>query len=215
MAGLARRLSRSLVLVGLLSGTLVWIGAALASAGKPVKGALYEGTIGGPKSPGGPGQETLTVSRDGRHVASVVVLSPACGEPGGPPATVHNVKVVHGAFKATYPRTATSPGIFNDATLTGHFLTHRRVSGHESVRSNETFTGSLCKYSLSWTATAEPAGTKKCPNHVHGTNEFFDILVTGTTCKIVDKAADKGNSPKKADPRPPLISARRDGRVAS
>lgn len=190
--GRARRVFRSVVALALLSGTLVWISVALAAAGSPVKGGIYEGMIGGPHSPGGPAQETLTVSRNGRQVASVVVLSPECGEPGGPNATVRNIKIVNGSFKATYPRTPTGPGIFNDATLTGHFLAHHRVSGREDVRSNETINGSLCKYSLSWTATAEPAGTKACRNHSRGSEEFFDILVTGTTCAVVDKAADKG-----------------------
>jgi hypothetical protein len=191
---------RLAVLAVLLIGALVWIGVALASAGSPVKGGLYEGVIGGPSSPGGPARETLTVSRDGRHVASVVVLPPECGQPGGTAATVRNVKIVNGSFKAKYPRTPTGPGIFNEATLTGHFLAHRRVSGREDVRSNETINGSLCKYSLAWTATAEPAGTKQCPNHIHGKDDFFDILVIGTTCTVVDKAADKGKFTKPGGP---------------
>jgi hypothetical protein len=199
MAGRSRRrgralslLFRPLVFSAMPVGTLVWIGVALASAGSPVKGGIYEGTIGGPNSPGGPAQETLTVSRDGRKVASVIVLPPECGQPGGSAATVRNVKIVNGSFKATYPRTATRQGVFNDATLTGHFLAHGRVSGREDVRSNETINGSLCKYSLAWSAAAQPVGTKQCPNHVHGRDEFFNILIIGTTCAVVDKAADKG-----------------------
>jgi hypothetical protein len=190
--GARRRRGLALALAALLSATTVFIGAALASTGSQVKGGLYEGMIGGSHSPGGPAQETLMVSADGRRIASVIVLAPACGEPGGSNATVRNVKITHGSFKATYPRIPTRPGIFNGATLTGHFLSHRRVSGREDVRSNETFNGSLCKYSLSLTAVAEPAGTKRCANHVHGTDEFFNILVTETTCAAVSKAADAG-----------------------
>ncbi|MDQ6775103.1 MAG: hypothetical protein M3071_02545 [Actinomycetota bacterium] len=139
---------------------------------------LYVGMIGGPTSPGGSAQETLTVSPSGREVASVVVLPAECGQPGGPLATVRNVKIVNGSFTAAYPRTPTASGVFNDATLTGHFLAHGRVTGREDVRSNETINGSLCKYSLPWTATAQPTGTKRCPNHTHGTRAFSDILVS-------------------------------------
>jgi hypothetical protein len=190
--GRARRVVRSALLMATLSGALISIGAALASGGSPVKGGLYEGTIGGPHSPGGTAQETLTVSRDGHRVASVIVLPPQCGQPGGPAATVRNVKIVNGSFTARYPRTPTRRGVFNDATLTGRFGTHGRVSGQEIVRSNETINGSLCKYSLPWKAVAQPAGTRQCPSHVHGKNQFNDILVTGTTCIVADKAADKG-----------------------
>jgi hypothetical protein len=168
-----------------LIGALVWIGVALASAAKPVKGGIYQGSFGGPR--GGNAAGSLTVSPNGRRVASVTLLPPECGTPPGPIPTIRNVPIVNGSFKAKY-HTPTRPGIFNDATLTGHFLAHGRARGQEEVRSNETIDGSLCKYSIPWTAKAQPRGTKRCPDHAQASN----IIVDGTTCAVVDKALNKG-----------------------
>jgi hypothetical protein len=118
----------------------------------------------------------------------VTALPIECGEPGGPIVTVHNVPIVNGAFKVQYPGLHFAHGFFGSATLSGRFLAHGRASGREDVRTNETFTGAVCKYSMPWTAQTQPPGTRQCPNHGRG----FRIIVDGTTCAVVDKGLDKG-----------------------
>ena len=85
--------------------------------------------------------------------------------------------------------------IFNDRPPTivnGGSVPRLFIAISYSDNLNETINGSLCKYSLSWTAAAQPAGTKQCRNHGQGKDQLSDILVTGTTCAVVNKAADKG-----------------------
>jgi hypothetical protein len=169
-------------------GALVWGGVALASGASAVRaGALYQGQYGGDSVQAG-AVETFTVAGSGRELDSVNVFPIQCGVPGGQTVTVHNVPIVNGAFKVKYPGLHFAAGFFGSATVSGKFLAHGRARGTENVRTNETITGAVCKYSVPWTAQAQPSGTKQCPAHGLGVN----IIVDGSTCAVVDHALDHG-----------------------
>jgi hypothetical protein len=182
-----RRL-RSMMLLVLPVGVLVGTGVALASASTAVKaGALYQGQFAGGGVEQG-AEESFSVAGSAHQLASVTVLPIECGVPGGPVVTVRHVPIVNGTFKVKYPGLHFSPGFFGSATLTGRFLAHGRASGREDVRTNDTFTGALCKYSVPWTAQAQAPGTRQCPTHGVGLN----LIVDGAKCSVIDHALDKG-----------------------
>jgi hypothetical protein len=187
--GPTRRGLRCVALSVLPIGVLAWGAVALAATSSAVKtGAIYQGQFGG----GGTEQgavESFNVTGSGRQLASVTVLPIECGVPGGQVVTVHNVPIVKGTFKVKYPGLHFRAGFFGSATLSGRFLAHGRASGREEVRTNDTITGAPCKYSVPWTAQAQPRGTRQCPPHGLGLN----IVVDGSTCAVVDKALDHGN----------------------
>jgi hypothetical protein len=190
MSGARKQVSSALLFlaIGALVGVGVGVAVAAASArGTARAGALYQGKFGGNGIDKG-AQESVSVSANGRQVASVSVLPIECGPPGGPAITVHNVPIVNGSFTAKYPGLHFRSGVFGSATVTGRFLAHGRASGTEDVRTNDTFTGSVCKYSEPWTAVAQPQGSKQCPTHGLALN----IIVAGTTCAVIDHAVDKG-----------------------
>jgi hypothetical protein len=190
-----RRVALSVLSIGALVGG----GVALASGASVVKaGAIYQGQYGGGGVQAG-AVEIFTVAGGGHELASVNVFPIQCGVPGGPTATVHNVPIVKGAFKVKYPGLRFAAGFFGSAIVSGKFLAHGRAKGTENVRTNETITGAVCKYSVPWTARAEPSGTKQCPAHGLGVN----ILVVGSTCAVVDRALDHG---KLVRPTPSLPS---------
>jgi hypothetical protein len=179
---------RPLVLLVLPVGLHLWAGVALASGSTAVKGgAFYQGQFAGGGAEQG-AEESFSVAGSAHQLASVTVLPIECGVPGGPVVTVRRVPIVNGAFKVKYPGLHFGPGFFGSATLSGRFLAHGRASGREDVRTNDTFTGALCKYSVPWTAQAQAPGTRQCPAHGVGVN----LIVDGATCSVIDQALDKG-----------------------
>jgi hypothetical protein len=179
---------RSLALLAMPIGVLVWVGVAFASASSSVKaGAYYQGQFGG----GGVEQgavESFNVTASGHQLASAVVLPIECGVPGGAVVTVHNVPIVNGSFTVAYPGLTFRSGFFGSAILSGRFLAHGRASGREVVRTNDTINGSVCQYTVPWTAVAQARGTRQCPPH----GDYLNIVVNGSTCAVVDAALGKG-----------------------
>jgi hypothetical protein len=189
---------------------------AVALAAQPTKGAIYDGAVSGQGaeapscsapvkgtgrgsgSSGGGSGVCFEVSRNGKSLSDFQgPYVQACSNIGVATLSYQtHAEISGGRFVVKLIVPAHSK---NSIVITGQFVGHGGVKGRirvatQCLRPPNFNSGPVRHKTLSWSGTSEPDGKASgfCFDDVRKHGSYVHIIETGTTCRIVKAALDRG-----------------------